>query len=136
MSLRVSDDEYLTLLARTGKAESATHYPKASKPNKYRAVRKEVDGHVFHSTAEAKRYVYLRSLRDRGLIKGLEVQHEMSFYLHEDLIFTYVADFRYFQNDTWVIEDVKGHKTDVYKLKKRIIEKVYDCTIIEIKTRR
>lgn len=136
MSLRVTDDEYVMLQRRTGKVQSDTRNVVAPKRNKYGAVRKEVDGHVFHSTAEAKRYIYLRSLEQQRVIRGLQVQYDMPYYIHEELIFTYIADFRYFQNDTWVIEDVKGHKTDVYKLKKRIIEKVYDCTIIEIKTRR
>ena len=34
---------------------------------------------------------------------------------------TYVADFTYLENGQYVVEDFKGMKTDVYKLKKKLL---------------
>lgn len=45
----------------------------------------------------------------------------------------YVADFMYEQDGKLIIEDVKGIKTDVYKLKQKLFEKRYqDLAIKEI----
>jgi hypothetical protein len=48
-------------------------------------------------------------------------------------MFTYVADFRYrdVRADAWVVEDVKGVKTALYKLKKKIVEADRRITIVE-----
>jgi hypothetical protein len=48
------------------------------------------------------------------------------------LICTYVADFKYLENGKEVVEDVKGFKTPVYKLKKKLVEAIYGIEIIEI----
>jgi hypothetical protein len=37
-------------------------------------------------------------------------------------VFTYKADFSYFTDKERVVEDVKGFKTPVYKLKKKLVE--------------
>ena len=39
----------------------------------------------------------------------------------------YIADFQYYivKDKRWVIEDVKGFKTDIYKLKKKLFLKKY-----------
>jgi hypothetical protein len=48
-------------------------------------------------------------------------------------MFTYIADFTYFEKDgQQVIEDVKGVRTPVYRLKKKIIEAEYGIAITEI----
>lgn len=38
---------------------------------------------------------------------------------------TYVADFTYTRKDESIVEDVKGLKTQVYRIKKKLFEKRY-----------
>ena len=46
----------------------------------------------------------------------------------------YIADFYYFDllKDKWVVEDTKGVRTEVYKLKKKLFEYIYNLTIDEL----
>jgi hypothetical protein len=47
---------------------------------------------------------------------------------------TYVADFYYHDNEKniWICEDVKGFKTEVYKIKAKIFQYIYkDILFIE-----
>ena len=46
----------------------------------------------------------------------------------------YIADFYYYDyiDNKWVVEDVKGVRTDVYKLKKKLFEYKYNLTITEL----
>ena len=136
MSLRVTDDEYLLLQRRTGKVQSDTLSSSSSKKNKYGAVRKEVDGHVFHSTAEAKRYIELKRRESLRVISGLEIQPRFPINVDGHHVCDYVADFAYQTSDGYVVEDVKGFKTEVYRLKKKLVEAIYCITITEISTRR
>jgi hypothetical protein len=47
-------------------------------------------------------------------------------------MFRYYADFEYYENDEYIVEDVKGVKTSVYKLKKKLIEAQYKIRITEV----
>lgn len=97
--------------------------------NKYGNKKVKVDGHTFDSQREATRYKELKLMERAGVIKDLELQ--TSFELiptirteTETLRKTvYKADFKYFDvnADHEVVEDVKGFKTDVYKLKKKML---------------
>lgn len=106
------------------------------KKTKYHAIKTEVDGITFDSKKEAKRYQELKRFEQLGLIKDLELQVpyvliEKSEYGRE---IKYKADFVYFdrKNNTKVVEDVKGVKTPVYKLKKRIMAEKYGIEIQEV----
>lgn len=107
--------------------------------SKYRAKKTEVDGIKFDSKKEAKRYIVLKALEGKGEIEKLMLQPR--FLLQEGFRkngkayrkIEYVADFMYEQDGKLIIEDVKGIKTDVYKLKQKLFEKRYqDLTIKEI----
>jgi gp72 family protein len=107
--------------------------------SKYRAKKTEIDGIKFDSKKEAKRYIALRELEKKGNIEKLMLQPR--FLLQEGFRkngkayrkIEYVADFMYEQDGKLIIEDVKGIKTDVYKLKQKLFEKKYqDLTIKEI----
>ena len=97
--------------------------------NKYGAKKVEIDGHLFDSKAESKRYLYLKDLEQKGVIDCLELQPEYVVqekyrYRGEAIrAIKYRADFRYIDEDGAVIEDVKGFKTEVYKLKKKLFLK-------------
>lgn len=108
--------------------------------SKYKAKKTKVDGITFDSKKEAKRYTELKLLERAGVIKSLELQPK--FVLQEEYIkdgkkikaITYKADFMYWDNEKnkKIIEDVKGFKTDVYKLKKKLFEFRYkDLRIVE-----
>lgn len=107
--------------------------------SKYRAKKTEIDGIKFDSKKEAKRYIALKELEKKGNIEKLTLQPR--FLLQEGFRkngkayrkIEYVADFMYEQDGKLIVEDVKGIKTDVYKLKQKLFEKRYqDLTIKEI----
>lgn len=107
--------------------------------SKYRAKKTVIDGIKFDSKKEAKRYIVLRELEKQGNVEKLMLQPR--FLLQEGFRkngkayrkIEYVADFMYEQDGKLIIEDVKGIKTDVYKLKQKLFEKKYqDLTIKEI----
>lgn len=102
--------------------------------SKYRAKKTEVEGIVFDSKKEAERYQSLRLLERCGAIKNLKRQ--IPFLLIEKSVYgravKYVADFVYEEDGVEVVEDVKGYKTDVYKLKRRMMAEKYGIVIREV----
>lgn len=101
--------------------------------SKYRAQPVYVDDIRFHSRKEARRYTELKLLERVGQISELELQPKFPFHLKGDLMFTYKADFRYKRSSgETIIEDVKGFRTALYKLKKKVIEKEYEVVIVEV----
>lgn len=100
-------------------------------PNKYRAQRVNVDGHNFHSKAEAARYGQLKQLERAGAINRLELQPKYAIIVNGKHVCNYFADFRYREYGREVVEDVKGVRTDVYKIKKKLVEALYNITILE-----
>ena len=103
----------------------------AWRSNKYRAVKTEVDGIVFDSKREAARYMELMLMQRAGEIKRLELQPKYDCIVNGRKICTYRADFRYSTNENSIVEDVKGMKTPVYKLKKKLVEALYPGVIIQ-----
>jgi hypothetical protein len=102
--------------------------------SKYRAVPTIVDGIRFASKKEAAHYGTLKILERAGKISDLQLQPRFKIFIESALICTYVADFQYFDiaaNRTRV-EDVKGMKTDVYKIKKKLVEAIYSVKIQEV----
>lgn len=101
--------------------------------NKYKAKKTLVDGVVFDSKKEAARYQELKLLEKAGIIKDLSLQPNFllqgSFKCqgktHRKI--EYIADFQYYvvKDKKWVVEDVKGYRTDVYKIKKKLFLKRY-----------
>lgn len=103
--------------------------------NKYKNKKKTVDNIVFDSTNEANRYCELKLLLWAGEISDLELQPAFDLKLNKKQKRFYIADFKYFdkKKQKYVVEDVKGVKTDVYKLKKvRFLELYPEFEFIEI----
>lgn len=108
--------------------------------NKYHNKKIMVDGVLFDSKKEYKRYLDLKLLEKAGRIKDLERQ--VSFELQPAFTLnnkkfqkiTYIADFVYFDNDKnkQIVEDVKGFKTKDYNLKKKLFAYKYGFEIEEI----
>ena len=80
----------------------------------------------FDSKAEAARYIYLTGLVDKGEITQLKCQERFTLaqgFRHKKRSFaaiTYITDFTYKQAGEWVAEDVKGVRTGVYMLKRKM----------------
>lgn len=119
--------------------------------HKYRAKRTEVDGISFASKKEAARYVELKLLEKAGKIEQLELQPRFPLYAQSTSgylvraartavdpkllkIGEYRADFKYRDGRTvpYVVEDVKGFRTDLYKWKKKHVEAQYGITVREV----
>lgn len=102
--------------------------------NKYHAKKTVVDGITFDSKAEANRFCELRLLEKSGKIKNLQRQKkyilvQKSMYGRE---ISYRADFVYTEGDRKIVEDVKGVRTPVYKLKRRLMAEIYGIVIREV----
>ena len=107
--------------------------------SKYRNKKVVVDQIKFDSIKEAKRYQQLKLLVKAGKISNLELQKEFILipnqYANGKLIeraVKYKADFVYTENGIQIVEDVKGMKTDVYKLKKKLMLYIHGIRITEI----
>lgn len=98
--------------------------------SKYRNIKTEVDGRLFHSKKEAARYLVLRDLENSGEISDLKCQVTFTITVNNRKICRYIADFTYIENGVFVVEDVKGRITDVYRLKKKLM---LACHSIEIR---
>lgn len=110
--------------------------------NKYFNKKVILDGIKFDSRKEADRYLDLKLLNKLGLIKELELQK--TFELQPKYVnnkgehiraITYKCDFFYYdtKKKQYIVEDTKGFKTEVYKIKKKLFEYVYpNLTINEL----
>lgn len=101
--------------------------------NKYHAEKEKVDGITFASKHEAARYRQLKLMERANAIQDLNLQ--VSFPLIKKSEYgreiKYVADFVYYEDGHLVVEDTKGFKTDVYKLKRRLMAELYGIEIKE-----
>lgn len=102
--------------------------------SKYGNIPQRVDGIFFHSKKEARHYKVLKAMQQAGIIRDLETQPKFKLDINGVHICNYFADFRYFdlELDREVIVDVKGVKTQVYKLKKRLMLAIHDIEVEEI----
>ena len=123
--------------------------------SKYKAVKTTIDGITFDSKREAKRYSELKVLEKAGMITHLELQPKYDIIINGVKVCSYKPDFRYFtvraennepsynskgewqtptltgQKEGQIVEDVKGFKTPIYRLKKKLVEACYPGTQIK-----
>ena len=107
---------------------------------KYHNKKVKYDGYTFDSIREKNYYIKLKLLEKAGKIKELELQKEFelqpSFKLNNKTYrsIKYRADFTYktTEDDKLHVVDVKGYRTDVYRLKKKLFEYKYRIEIEEI----
>ena len=91
-----------------------------------------VDGILFASKRESKRYCELRMLLRAGIITDLELQKKYEFRVNGVKICTYIADFVYLdQSGREVVEDVKGCKTAMYRLKAKLMIACHGLRVLE-----
>lgn len=106
---------------------------------KYKNIKTTVNGITFDSKKEANRYVELLLLQRANVISNLELQKKYvlipSQYEGKKCIEKecyYKADFVYEENGKTVVEDVKGHKTKEYKIKRKLMLFNYGIKIKEV----
>lgn len=106
--------------------------------NKYRNRPREVGGEHYRSGREAKRHQELLLLQRAGAIAGLV--REVPFVLAQAVVLDgrnkpalrYVADFVYSTKDgRQVVEDCKGVRTPVYRIKRHLMATVHGIEIVE-----
>lgn len=120
------------------------------KNNKYSNKKIEVDGIIFHSKREAKRYSELLLLEQAGAITDLQRQVKYVLIpsqrepdtvgarggIHKGKLIekecAYYADFVYQENGETVVEDTKGMRTTDYVIKRKLMLYVYGIRIKEI----
>ncbi|EGR2744199.1 DUF1064 domain-containing protein [Vibrio parahaemolyticus] len=96
---------------------------------KYGNRKVTIDGITFDSKKEARYYSDLKIRVKAGEVITFLMQ--VPFHLTAGV--KYVADFMEFRADGSVhVIDVKGVKTDVYKLKKKQVEELYPVVIEEV----
>ena len=125
-----------------------THY----KSNKYSNKKIEVDGIIFHSKREAKRYKELLLLEQAGAISNLQWQVKYVLIplqrepdtvgskggIHKGKVIekecAYYADFVYFDREKqeMVVEDTKGMRTTDYVIKRKLMLFIHGIRISEI----
>lgn len=111
---------------------TSANIPLAHKPSKYRNQKTAVDGIPFDSKKEAARYQELKIMERAGIITELELQPEYDLSVNHKPVCKYRADFAYILGGVRIVEDVKGMKTDVYRIKNKLMKAIYNIEIKEI----
>lgn len=96
------------------------------KKSKYSSAKTDIDGIRFDSKKEAEFYAELKLREKAGEISHLRLQPR--YLLQEGFKYEgkqyrkieYVADFEYIENGVTVVVDVKGFRTAVYMIKKKL----------------
>lgn len=120
---------------------------------KYRNKKTIVDGIVFDSRKEARRYGELSMLQRAGVISDLELQKEFELVPAQYETFPrygkngqrlkdgkrclekpvkYKADFVYKENGSVIVEDTKGVKTKDYIIKRKLMLHIHNIKIKEV----
>jgi hypothetical protein len=103
------------------------------RPPKYRNVKTTVDGVLFDSIKESRRYSELMLLQRAGAISELELQPRFDLMVNGKKVGRFTPDFRYEHAGSVVVEDVKSpaSKTTAYRLRKRVFEAQYGIQVVE-----
>lgn len=106
---------------------------------KYKNIKIEVDGIKFDSKKEARRYQELKLLESAGKITRINVHPRFKIIVNDEKICTYVADFEYWTRvldgskvPEYVVEDVKGIRTQAFILKKKLMFACYGIEVREV----
>lgn len=99
------------------------------------------DGETFDSVKEYRRFCELLLLEKGGVISDLQRQVKYVLIPSQkegkktiERECSYKADFVYTDNETGetIVEDVKGMRTEVYKIKRKLMLWVHHIKIVEV----
>ena len=117
--------------------------------SKYHSQKITVDGETFDSRKEFRRWQELRLLEQAGAISKLErqVPFELIPAIREpptigprggvkqgriiEKPVNYVADFAYYKDGQYIVEDSKGYRTDVYIMKRKLMLYMHGIRLLE-----
>ncbi|WP_278474385.1 DUF1064 domain-containing protein [Ruminococcus bromii] len=98
-------------------------------------------GETFDSMLECERYKYLKALEQQKVISNLRRQVKYVLLPSQkdsktqktiEREITYLADFVYEKGSQTIVEDVKGLRTDVYKIKRKLMLYFHGIQIKEV----
>lgn len=127
-------------------------YYRSHAPTKYGSQRVTLDGETFDSKHELRRWNELKVLERAGEIRDLKRQVRFNLIPAQfepskttksgrkvrgrciERKCDYIADFAYIRRDTgeYCVEDAKGMRTDVYRIKKKLMLYVHGIQIKEV----
>lgn len=88
--------------------------------------------HIHDSKKEARRCNTLRMMEKSGVISDLQIQRKFELIpsqrfesMENERSCSYIADFTYFKDGIFVIEDTKGYKTPEYVIKRKLLKQRY-----------
>ena len=97
-----------------------------------------IDGIEFHSRKESNRYLELKMMAKSGDIENLELQKKFALIPSQKLTTgkteracAYIADFFYTVKGIPITEDVKGKRTDIYVIKRKLMKFIHNIEIKE-----
>lgn len=156
MPIQVTDLPEKYQKAVLDQLKAAYGKPKARGSSKYHAEKVTVNGITFDSKKEARRWLELTALEQAGKIHGLRRQVKYLLIPEQrescaeryksgpkkgqfkpgrvlERECSYYADFDYYTEDgTHVVEDAKGVRTEVYRLKRKMLLYKYKIRISEV----
>lgn len=124
--MKITDLNEFRMGKKKGKARFQTVEP----------ARRTMDGILFDSMKEMKRYAELKLLLRAGEISDLAIQPRFEVEANGELFCTYTADFSYKEKDgTEIVEEVKSTgtaKDAAYRLRRKAAEIACGITVREI----
>jgi len=106
---------------------------------KYHSRKVTIDGIIFDSQKEARRYSELRLLEKAGAIQNLRLQVKFELIPPQRIgrrvverACSYVADFVYEENGQKIVEDTKGVRTKDYIIKRKLMMWIHGIQIKEV----
>lgn len=108
--------------------------------SKYGNRKTDYGGLTFDSKAESRRYQDLMMMERMGLIHDL--RRQVPFTLIPAGRWSdgrkygktvYKADFTYIEDGNLIVEDVKGYRTEVYRLKRKLMKDRFNIEIREVR---
>ena len=106
------------------------------KRSKYGNKKCTYKGIKFDSLIERDRYIFLKDAEDNGVIEDLKCQVPFELHVNNKLVCKYISDFTYYKrmNSEFVVEDVKGVVTAVFRLKKKLMLAVHGIDVRIVKS--
>lgn len=99
---------------------------------KYRAKKVLINNIKFDSLKEGRRYSQLAFLEQKKIIQNLLLQPSFKMNIGRETLCTYRADFQYSFESYTVVEDVKGIRTPVFRLKHKLFKILFPHLTLDL----
>jgi hypothetical protein len=138
--LRLTEEQLAAIQKRIGSEKTKTHHfpgvdiDRIHKNPKYKNRKTVVDGITFDSQKEAHRWGVLKLMEKAGEIEELDRQVRFALRVNRQEICCYIADFTYrrkINGRGLIVEDVKGHRTRDYILKRKLMKAIHGIEVLE-----